>query len=454
MRRTSSLTWRLICNILIAQFIALVGSWVVASMLMLTTASNFSYEYLSMFTMRDLVIQSLAQDGSGKIYIEPRGALAAEQARMPTLKFAVFERLSGDAVRGSSPELSAAVQRMTNVDTRGIDFFFTEPSGEKVAASVWQWSTRFGPLFIATSGSVFQWRDILYYLRNDAPFIGLNLGAMALVSCAAAWIAVRRGLAPLRLVAAAADSLNFNSLGQGIPTARAPVEVLPLIQSINNGLHKLDAAAIRMRRYIANAAHELRTPVAILRARLENPEEPTFRSDLKRDVRRLQVIVQQLLIAARLDAQHVRLDQRVDLVSVAKAIVCDCAPLTFRSGRAIEFDAPQHAVYVTGNSQAIECIIVNLLDNALSLEPVGGSVTVRIRCDGSIEIADHGPGVSTDDRAHIFEPFWRKSEASQGAGLGLAIVKELADTLGAYISVEDTLGGGATFKLSFPDDRA
>lgn len=449
MKRVPSLTWRLISNILIAQLFAFGGSWAIASMLMLTTASNFSYDYLSTFTARDLVIESLARDAQGRIYIYPRGALAAEQARTPAFKYAVFKTLSENAIPGSSPELAAAIRHMANADTRGVDFFFNEPSGEKAAGSVWQWSTPFGPLFVATSGSAFRWVDILYYLRNEAPLIGLTLVASGLVSAAAAWIAVRRGLAPLRLAAAAADSLDMKTLGQGIPSARTPAEVLPLIQSINNCLHRLDASTIRLRRYIANAAHELRTPVAILRARLENPEEPTFRTDLKRDVRRLQAIVEQLLIAARLDARQAALDEQVDLISVARNVVGDYAPLSFHSGRSIAVEAPREGVCVTGNIRAIECIIVNLIDNALRLEPVGGTVTVRVRPEAIVEVADHGPGVSVDDRELVFEPFWRKTDTTRGAGLGLAIVKELVDSLGANISVDDTPGGGATFRLTF-----
>lgn len=454
MKSAPSLTWRLLLNILIAQLFALGASWAIASVLMLSTASNFSYDYLSMFTARDLVIGSLARDGNGHIYIDARGPLAAEQTRVPKLKYAVFKSLAEDAVPGSSPELAAAIRRMTDVDTRGVDFFFTEATGEKAAGSVWQWNTRVGPLFVATSGSAFRWTDILYYLRNEAPQIGLNLVTMACLSAVAAWIAVSRGLAPLRAAAAAADKLEMDTLGQGIPSARAPAEVLPLIQSINSSLSRLDLAAMRMRRYIATAAHELRTPVAILRARLENPEEPTFRVDLKRDVRRLQAIVEQLLIAARLDARQAKLDEQVDLVAVARSVVGDYAPLAFQAGRSLAFEAPAVPVQVIGNRHAIESMIVNLIDNALRLEPLCGSVTVRVLAEYVVEVEDHGPGVSEGDREAIFEPFWRKTEATRGAGLGLAIVKELADTLGARILVEDTPGGGATFSLRFPHERA
>ncbi|MBM3641994.1 MAG: sensor histidine kinase, partial [Alphaproteobacteria bacterium] len=98
---------------------------------------------------------------------------------------------------------------------------------------------------------------------------------------------------------------------------------------------------------------------------------------------------------------------------------------------------------------AIECVVGNLIDNALRMEPVGGTVIVRIADDAMVEVVDHGEGVDPVDREMIFEPFWRKNEATPGTGLGLAISKELMDRQGGRIWVEETPGGGATFKLWF-----
>ena len=96
-------------------------------------------------------------------------------------------------------------------------------------------------------------------------------------------------------------------------------------------------------------------------------------------------------------------------------------------------------------------VITNLVDNALRAEPEGGTVILRVGADAIVEVVDHGAGAAERDRQLVFEPFWRKSEATPGAGLGLAIAKELLDALGGRIWVEDTPGGGATFKLSFPE---
>lgn len=129
-------------------------------------------------------------------------------------------------------------------------------------------------------------------------------------------------------------------------------------------------------------------------------------------------------------------------------MVTDYTPLVIECERRIEFETAATSVFVRGNRRAIESVVANLIDNALRAEPVGRTVIVRVRDDDVVEVIDHGEGVAESDRELIFEPFWRKSET--GTGLGLAIAKELIEKLQGRIWVEDTLGGGATFKLWFP----
>jgi signal transduction histidine kinase len=202
-----------------------------------------------------------------------------------------------------------------------------------------------------------------------------------------------------------------------------------------------------MRRYIANAAHELRTPVAILRARVENAADSPFKAELRRDVKKIQAIIDQLLISARLAENQAAVAQEVDLVRAARAATADYSPLVFVSGRRIAFEAETARLPIRANAQAVGCVIANLIDNALRAEPEGGTVLVRVRRDAVVEVVDHGAGVALQDRELIFEPFWRKSE--DGSGLGLAISKELIEKLGGAIRVRETPQGGATFELQF-----
>jgi two-component system, OmpR family, sensor kinase len=282
-------------------------------------------------------------------------------------------------------------------------------------------------------------------LRDQSPY----LVAAVLLSSVASWIAVRRGLIPLRAAAEGATRIDMNSLNQRLPDRDVPSEVMPLVGAVNDALIRLDAGSGRLRRFMANAAHELRTPLAILNARLSAPEEPTFKKDLKRDVRRARHIVEQLLATTRLGERSAEIIQGVDLAAAVKTVATDAAILAIKNRRRLEFDAPPAPVFVKANGPALESVVANLIDNALRAEPEGGTIIVRVIQDATVEVIDHGEGVAGDDREMIFEPFWRKSEATPGSGLGLAIAKELMETLGGRIWIEDTLGGGATFKLSF-----
>lgn len=240
----------------------------------------------------------------------------------------------------------------------------------------------------------------------------------------------------------------MNSIDQRIPLEGIPAETMPLVEAVNAALAQLDAGAARQRRFAANAAHELRTPVAILRTRIDALSDVPYKTNLKRDVRRIQTIVDQLLIAARLNEHGGTMDGIVDLVTTIRTVVADYAPLVVENKKHIEFESPVPSVRVRGNRQALECIAANLIDNALRAEPEGKSVLVRVGPGGTVDVVDHGAGIPKDSRDRIFEPFWRGSETSPGTGLGLAIVKELLDLHKGRVSVVETPGGGATFRVT------
>jgi len=454
MNRAPSLTRRLIVDLSYTQLVAIVLAWFLTTVLgglgIIGAYENWLGEYYGYYRIRDLLSQSIIREADGSLRIEPNDELRAEIERSSELRFAAFETMRGTALRGSSEDLSAALAGVSSVEVRGLDLFFVSAAGHKIAASVWRWKTPVGPMFIAAGGSKFHWKDVFYAFRNELVSQSLYLVAVFSVSAAVARLAVRRSLAPLRRAAEAAERLDLDSLGQGIRVDDAPIEIRPLVDAVNSALARLDASVARMRRYTANAAHELRTPVAILRARLENPEERSFRVDLQRDVRRIQTIVEQMLVVARLTEGQAPRDQEVDISGVARGIVADYSPLIYKAGRRIAFEAPDAPVYLRGNRLAVECIIANLIDNALRSEPEGGTVLVRVAADRTVCVVDHGEGVAERDRQLIFEPFWRRNDAAPGTGLGLAIVKELIDKLGGRIAVETTPGGGATFALSFP----
>ena len=242
----------------------------------------------------------------------------------------------------------------------------------------------------------------------------------------------------------------MESLGHRLPENKMPSEVAPFVRAVNDALERLGDGIARQRRFVANAAHQLCTPIAILRARVDNPRDDGLRRDLRRDLRRLQAIVEQLLVSARLAERGAEAKELLDFAAVVRSKVADDAPLMRENHRNIEFEGPPSAVMLRGDRRALESVVANLVDNAMHAEPEGGAIIVRLTEGAALEVVDHGEGVADFDREMIFEPFWRKSEATPGTGLGLAIAKEIMDAHGGHIWVEETPGGGATFKVAFP----
>ncbi|ARN79765.1 sensor histidine kinase [Methylocystis bryophila] len=456
MRGRASLALHLVGYLVVAQFLAFMIAWAITLGLGIAHIWIFdlSLDTLATSRIRDLVIASLVRDADHGIRIEPSPELLAESRRTSALKYAAFDAMTYEPLPGSSPELAKALTSVIRINSPHTHFVLPEDPKSTPKGYAAPISTPFGPLQIAVYGSRFRLDDIYYAMVDSFQWSAVEIFTAIAVTAALAWLAVRRGLYPLRALSDEATRINMDSLDQRLSTNNVPAEVAPLVSAINNALARLDQSAMRLRRYTANAAHELRTPLAIMRARLEDAEEPTFKTDLMRDASQLQAIVEQMLIAARLTENQVAIDQEMDLVKVIREIVSRRLPLAVKCDRAIEFEALGSPVVTRGNRRAVECAVANLIDNALRAEPVGGTVLVRVREDAVFEVIDHGEGVPFSDRDMIFEPFWRKSDVTPGTGLGLAITKELIDKNNGRIWVEDTEGGGATFIVSFSNAEA
>jgi signal transduction histidine kinase len=446
-----SLALRIVGFLIVAQLTAFVLGWAATTIFGFLGWGDFvaSIDSLAVTRVADLVVRSLVRNEEGVIRIEPIPELRAEMLRAPAMRYAAFDPEKGRALAGSTPELVAVLERVVDMSTTHAHFVLPgDPKGEELGFMGLQ-RTPYGRVHIATYRSRFRWEDIFYSLRGDLYWFGAYIAAAMLVSAATAWIAVRQGLSPLAAVADRAVRIDMDSLHQRLPLSGVPAEIMTLVDSMNGALARLDAGAARMRRYTANAAHELRTPLAIMRARLEDTEEPSFKSDLMRDASQLQAIVEQLLVAARMNERQSRVDEAIDLVAAVRRIVADYMPLVVECGSEIAFEGGPEPVVALGNRRAIECVVANLIDNALRAELMGGAVVVRVLVDAVVEVVDHGDGVAPSDREMIFEPFWRKSEAKPGTGLGLAVAKELMEKMCGRIATVETPGGGATFRLSF-----
>ncbi|CAJ0854720.1 two-component system, OmpR family, sensor histidine kinase TctE [freshwater sediment metagenome] len=449
----TSLAWRIIGYLTAAQILGFVITEMASIALGLAGFSAFeghgsSLEELASVRAIQFVVASLVRDDDGAVRIEPTAELRSESARNPRLRFAAFGA-GRQALSGSAPELVPRLSSLIEVSPSHTHFVLQGDPPYYPQGLVEPRRTPFGQLHVAVYGPKFHWYDLYFVLVDNLEGSALLIGATILVSAGAAQFAVRQGLAPLRAIASDAERIDMSLLHQRLPVDGVPAEISPLVEAVNDSLERLAASAARMRRYTANAAHELRTPIAILRASIENLEEVPIKAVLLTDASRLQTILEQMLIATRLNERQATIDQEVDLVKTVREVILGYVHLAIECEKSIEFESTSPVVMTRGNQRAIESVIANLISNALRSEPPKGAVLVRVHDDALVEVVDHGEGITPSDRELIFEPFWRKDEATAGTGLGLAIAKELMEMLSGRIWAKERHGGGATFKVKF-----
>jgi len=275
------------------------------------------------------------------------------------------------------------------------------------------------------------------------------------------WASVGRGLAPLDQTARDVGDRAPGNLSPIAPR-QAPAEVQPLIAALNDLFLRLQEAFESERRFTADAAHELRTPLAALKTHcqvaLRATSEPERRKALAKvmtGVERAAQLVHQLLTLARVDPESALRDtQPVDLHALAEKVLSELGPEAVE--RRIELTLDEGpGPRVNADPASLGALLRNLVDNALRYTPEGGAVSVRAGVmEGApvLEVEDTGPGIPPDQRGRVFERFYRiPGNEEQGSGLGLSIVRRVADLHRADIQLEDGAGGrGLRVRVRFP----
>lgn len=295
-------------------------------------------------------------------------------------------------------------------------------------------------------------------LRTVAPLL-LLLPLLAWL----VWMAVGRGLRPLREIATEVRARDANTLAP-LAVRPMPDEIAPLSAALNQLLERLSHAIDTQRAFVADAAHALRTPLTALQLQaqlVERADDGAARDEaigkLRQGLERLTHLVTQLLTLARQEPGAAGPPHEpVELHQLAAGVVADMAQAALDRDIDLGLDGSADAApaVVRGDADALRILLTNLLDNALAYIPAGGRIDVAVRrsADGrSVElvVSDNGPGIPAEERARVFDRFYRVADApTGGSGLGLAIVAEIAQSHGARVLLEDA-GPGLRVRVVF-----
>lgn len=283
--------------------------------------------------------------------------------------------------------------------------------------------------------------------RDGGWVIGPFLGLFLLVSI----LTVRGTLKPLQRLSRLAENIGPSTTDVRLPADDVPREVLPLVLAVNSALDRLDDGFRLQREFTADAAHELRTPLAVLSAHIDTLRDREVAGALRHDMDVMVRLVEQLLRIARVEALVVRPAETTNLGDLARNVAVWLGPMAIQTRRGIAVDVANENIVVHGQEEALFHAIRNLVDNALRHTAEGTDVVVTVLPDPpTVLVRDHGPGIPPEMRPMLFQRFWRGERHGVGTGLGLAIVKATMQAHGGSVEVEDAQGGGAQFRMTFP----
>lgn len=260
------------------------------------------------------------------------------------------------------------------------------------------------------------------------------------------YLVMRRLMTPVHRLSAQAAELEGDHTGRRIDAQAVPLELRPLVHSFNGSLLRQEEAYTRQLRFLADAAHELKTPLSLLRCQVEMGESQG--GEILRDIDHLTRQVQQLLILAEVSESRSYRRERFEIGALATEVCELLAPMAERHGVEVLPEDCSTPTTVDGDRSAFGVLLKNLMENAISIAPHGSSVRLCWDSQG-IRVVDSGPGIDPDHLEQVFERFWRApSRRDTGAGLGLAICQEVATAHGWSLSASNG-APGAVFKLQF-----
>ena len=439
--RWNSLTVRLTRKLVLWQVITLVIFALIASI----PASRFEFGV----GLDDRVVKVIADAvrlEDDRLTMASTKDLDAVRGTHPDFWFHVASNSHGSISEGLiPPDFAPAIDNVIYVSY--ADFgSYDHPSLNP--AIVRQANTDAGPVHIATGGGPRFEGVSLGLLLANRYFVGFS-AALSLMLMVAIPLTLQRELRGLSRAADEAGGIDVDQRGVRLSQREIPEEMLPLVRAINAALARLDEGIERRQRFMADAAHELRTPIAILQMRIDLLPQGAEREQLLLDVARLSNLADQLLDLQRIDMGQSNFDT-FDLVKLAEAATAGMAPLAIAADDDISFESEAENVLVRGDPVALGRAVINLIQNAITHAGTAARIIVSVGPGGTVTVSDSGPGISAEQRTRIFDPFYRVKPSARGAGLGLNLVQEIILRHRGTIKVSDSALGGAAFTITLP----
>ncbi len=430
----------------------LFGLWICSAIVSYYLVSSFAQESFNrdLINSADSVVARLKRQPDGAISIDlpPAAQAILKRAESDKIYYRVLSdkgvRISGDAVLPDPlehHELETPSLRTSSIG--GLDIVIAEIETDVDGVSV--------IVQVAETTNVRKrFMDNMLLSIAGPQFFVIAMGLCAV------WYGVAKILTPLRLLQRQLGSRTTSDLSS-LSDDGVPEEVLPLVNAINKLLSRLREEIKAHQRFIANAAHQLRTPLAGLKTYSSIGTEMSDPKDMKHIIHevdqgldRATRMVTQLLALARADGNEQAkspVHSQIDMNFVVSDVTAELIEQAVRKDLELVYESCSEPAIIYGEPTGLRHLVTNLVENAIAYTPAGGSVQVKVRADSGVvlSVLDSGNGIPEEERDKVFERFYRVvGTKGEGSGLGLSIVKEVANAHNARISIADGLGVSGT----------
>lgn len=437
-----SLRWRLIWSLILLQVV--VGSLVLGGFIGLAWVLGRVVDETGQETVA-VVQRALARGADGRLAIVPTPEFERLEKADPSFWFIARDPGGIEVRHGDVPARYAAL--VTALDGMHRTSIEPEKDNTQPKARFERVETSAGPLnVVVQTGSPLSVKNTL---KGTGIVFLFLVAPMALLTSLGVILAtpfvVKRGLKGVVATAEHAEGIDVHERTTRLPLANVASEIRPLVNAVNRAFDRLNEGYDRQERFLADAAHELRTPITTLQIHLEGLPNDPLKVKLMQASARLATLAEQLLDLQRLD-HSVPQDQQVELKSLCERVAADIAPLAIQNRCTLSVEATQ-PLTVRGDAPSLERALTNLIQNAIEHGGQGCDIQVRLCAPSCIEVLDSGPGIPEADRERVVAPFHRLVPRGRGAGLGLHLVAEVARLHRGQLTIGSSESGGAKMRL-------